>query len=124
METDGVACADSLPEEEGPFVPAYVTARALFTDHEVTPASEVELVWGKPDEAALRAFLIEKMGFNADRVEGALKKLAAAQGQRTQRRMDSFFKVLPPKPGAQAKKRPAPEVKAAQKKKGKGPPRK
>ena len=90
----------------------------------MTPASEVELVWGKPDEAALRAFLIEKMGFNADRVEGALKKLAAAQGQRTQRRMDSFFKVLPPKPGAQAKKRPAPEVKAAQKKKGKGPPRK
>ena len=33
------------------------------------------------------------MGFNADRVEGALKKLTAAQGQRTQKRMDSFVKV-------------------------------
>ena len=111
-------------EAEGEFVPEYVTARGLFNEHEVTPASNVDLVWGKPDDAALRKFLIEKMGFNADRVEKALANLTKAQGQRTQRRMDSFFKVLPPKPGAAPKKRPAPPAKKGAAKKGRGPPRK
>jgi flap endonuclease-1 len=110
--------------DDGPFVPAYVGARNLFNNHEVTPCGDVELSWGKPDEAGLRAFLVERMGFGEQRVEGALKRLTSAQGQRTQRRMDSFFKVLPPKPGAAPKKRPAPEKKAPAKKKGKGPPRK
>ena len=65
------------------------------------------------------------MGFNAERVEGALKKLNAAQGQRTQRRLDSFFKVLPKPAGAGAKKRKAePAKKPAAKKKGSGKPRK
>jgi len=117
--------AAAAPEEaEGEFVPEYVTARGLFNEHEVTPASNVDLVWGKPDDAALRKFLIEKMGFNADRVEKALANLTKAQGQRTQRRMDSFFKVLPPKPGAAPKKRPAPPAKKGAAKKGRGPPRK
>ena len=111
------------PEEEGPFLPRYVWARQLFLEHEVTPAADVSLEWKKPDEAKLREFLIEKMGFNADRVEGALKKLVKAQGARTQRRMDSFFKVLPPKPGA-AKKKPVVSKVAKKKTGGKGKPRK
>jgi len=111
------------PEEEGPFLPRYVWARQLFLEHEVTPAADVSLEWKKPDEAKLREFLIEKMGFNADRVEGALKKLVKAQGARTQRRMDSFFKVLPPKPGA-AKKKPVVSKVAKKKSGGKGKPRK
>ena len=111
------------PEEEGPFLPRYVWARQLFLEHEVTPAADVQLEWRKPDEAKLREFLIEKMGFNADRVEGALKKLVKAQGARTQRRMDSFFKVLPPKPGA-AKKKPVVSKVAKKKTGGKGKPRK
>ncbi|CAH0374420.1 unnamed protein product [Pelagomonas calceolata] len=115
--------APEEPEEEGPFLPRYVWARQLFLEHEVTPAADVSLEWKKPDEAKLREFLIEKMGFNADRVEGALKKLVKAQGARTQRRMDSFFKVLPPKPGA-AKKKPVVSKVAKKKSGGKGKPRK
>ena len=115
--------APEEPEEEGPFLPRYVWARQLFLEHEVTPAADVSLEWKKPDEAKLREFLIEKMGFNADRVEGALKKLVKAQGARTQRRMDSFFKVLPPKPGA-AKKKPVVSKVAKKKTGGKGKPRK
>ena len=115
--------APEEPEEEGPFLPRYVWARQLFLEHEVTPAADVQLEWRKPDEAKLREFLIEKMGFNADRVEGALKKLVKAQGARTQRRMDSFFKVLPPKPGA-AKKKPVVSKVAKKKTGGKGKPRK
>merc|ERR1719399_1728598 len=111
------------PEEEGPFLPRYVWARQLFLEHEVTPAADVSLEWKKPDEARLREFLIEKMGFNADRVEGALKKLVKAQGARTQRRMDSFFKGLPPKPGA-SKKKPVVSKVAKKKTGGKGKPRK
>ena len=65
--------APEEPEEEGPFLPRYVWARQLFLEHEVTPAADVSLEWKKPDEAKLREFLIEKMGFNADRVEGALR---------------------------------------------------
>ena len=115
--------APEEPEEEGPFLPRYVWARQLFLEHEVTPAADVSLEWKKPDEAKLREFLIEKMGFNADRVEGALKKLVKAQGARTQRRMDSFFKVLPPKPGA-AKKKPVVSKVVKKKSGGKGKPRK
>ena len=115
--------APEEPEDEGPFLPRYVWARQLFLEHEVTPAADVSLEWRKPDEAKLREFLIEKMGFNADRVEGALKKLVKAQGARTQRRMDSFFKVLPPKPGA-AKKKPVVSKVAKKKSGGKGKPRK
>ena len=115
--------APEEPEDEGPFLPRYVWARQLFLEHEVTPAADVQLEWRKPDEAKLREFLIEKMGFNADRVEGALKKLVKAQGARTQRRMDSFFKVLPPKPGA-AKKKPVVSKVAKKKTGGKGKPRK
>jgi flap endonuclease-1 len=118
------AMAEEEPEEDaGPFLPRYVWARQLFLEHEVTPAADVSLEWKKPDEAKLREFLIEKMGFNADRVEGALKKLVKAQGARTQRRMDSFFKVLPPKPGA-AKKKPVVSKVAKKKSGGKGKPRK
>ena len=59
-------------------------ARQLWPrKHEVTPAADVQLEWRKPDEAKLREFLIEKMGFNADRVEGALKKLVKAQARAT-----------------------------------------
>jgi flap endonuclease-1 len=118
------APAEEAPAEEtGPFVPRYAWARQLFLEHEVTPAANFDFKWEKPKEAELRTFLIEKMGFNADRVDGALKKLVKSQGARTQRRMDSFFKVLPPKPG-QAKKKPVASKVAKKKSGGKGKPRK
>ncbi|KAJ8605097.1 hypothetical protein CTAYLR_000392 [Chrysophaeum taylorii] len=88
--------------EEEPTEPEFVLARGLFTQHEVTPAAEIELKWSKPDEVGLRSFLVDKMGFNADRVDGAISKLKAAQGARKQQRMDSFFKVLPAKPTSDA----------------------
>lgn len=88
-------------------LPEFVGARELFMHHEIMPAAEVEIKWTPPDETGLRTYLIEKMGFNADRVDGAIKKLTVAQGARKQQRMESFFKVLPKPPlsEAMAKKR-------------------
>jgi len=74
--------------------PLYQQARKLFLQCEVTPAEEVELKWESPDEPALLAFLVDRMGFNADRVAGAIKRLKEAQNQKPQKRMDSFFSVV------------------------------
>lgn len=96
-------------EEEVGSEPEFVGARLLFSEHEVTPASDLDLKWSPPDKPGLRTFLIERMGFNVERVDGAIAKLIAAQGASKQQRMESFFKVLPkgPVPEALAKKRAA-----------------
>lgn len=110
---------DAEPEHKSQadpeYEPEYIGARELFTQHEVTPASEFDLKWSPPDEAGLRTYLVEKMGFNAERVEGALKKLLSAQAARKQQRLESFFKVLPKAsdPQAVARKRAAAKAKAS-----------
>lgn len=71
--------------------PVYIRARSLFHSAEVTPASEFDLKWAEPDEVALREFLVEKMGFQLDRVNNGIKKLQEAQKKKSQGRMDSFF---------------------------------
>ena len=68
--------------------PSYIRARALFLEHEVLPASDVELKWVPPLEEELRAYLVERMGFNAERVDNGIKKLVEAQGKKAQQRMD------------------------------------
>lgn len=92
---------DTLPiEEEDPgegfewVQPTYIRARSLFMDHEVVPASEVELKWVPPQEDALRTYLVERMGFNAERVDTGIKKLQEAQGKKAQQRMDRYGTTL------------------------------
>lgn len=68
--------------------PLYRQARTLFFTPEVTPAEEVTLKWDAPDEVKLRAFLVDKMGFNGERVDGGIKRLLETQQKRSQARMD------------------------------------
>lgn len=76
------------------FPPMYQQARKLFIDAPVLAAEEIELKWTEPDEAGLRQFLVEKMGFNAERVNTGIKKLQDAQKKKAQKRMDSFFQPV------------------------------
>jgi len=96
-------------EEDETFVPAYVMARGLFNQHEVV--TDVQLKWKPCQPAELKQFLVDEMGFSAERVDNNIEKLQQAykKNLKPQTRMDSFFAV---KPG-QSKKRPA----AADKKK-------
>uniref|UniRef100_A0A7S3JRV7 Flap endonuclease 1 n=1 Tax=Aureoumbra lagunensis TaxID=44058 RepID=A0A7S3JRV7_9STRA len=107
-ESTEIELEEQNDEDESKHVPEYIGARKLFKEHEIIPAKDIQLKWTKPDEAALRAFLIDKMGFAAERVDGAIKKLITAQGSLKQQRMDSFFKVLPKKVDGNVNKRPPP----------------
>lgn len=76
-------------DDEGELVePMFKRARELFFNHEVISATEVELKWLPPQEEELRRFLVERMGFNAERVETGIKKLVEAQGKKAQQRLD------------------------------------
>jgi flap endonuclease-1 len=70
--------------------PLYVQARQLFLQCEVLPADEVELKWEPPQEAKLTEFLVDKMGFSAERVASGIKRLKEAQVQKSQMRMDRY----------------------------------
>ena len=83
----------------------------------MTPASDVDLKWEKPDEEALVAYMCGEKGFAEERIRNGIKKLDKARGGATQGRLDSFFKVLPsPTPGQN--KRKAEEKASSSKKKG------
>ena len=77
---------------------AYQGARQLFKEPEVTPGSDIELKWEKPDEEGLVKFMAEQNGFAEDRIRNGAKKLMKAKQGTTQGRLDSFFKVLPNTP--------------------------
>jgi flap endonuclease-1 len=68
--------------------PLFAQARKLFVNCEVLDAESVELKWTEPNEIGLKAFLIDRMGFNEDRVLNAIKKLKEAQQQKSQKRVD------------------------------------
>ena len=71
----------------------YTEARRLFKSPDVTPASEIELKWEKPDEEALVAYMCGEKGFGEERIRNGCKKLIKGRGGATQGRLDSFFKV-------------------------------
>ena len=71
----------------------YTEARRLFKSPDVTPASEIELKWEKPDEEALVAYMCGEKGFGEERIRNGCKKLLKGRGGATQGRLDSFFKV-------------------------------
>lgn len=128
METD--VKADVAPvveaaksEEPKEFIPMYQEARRLFEEADVFPASTIQLKWTDPDEKGLTEFLVEKCGFNPDRVSGAIKKLKDARKKGGQQRMDNFFQVTAPPEGSVPAKRKAPEpAKGKGGKGGKGGP--
>ena len=95
----------------------FTEARRLFTSPDVTPSSEVDLQWNKPDEESLVSYMCGEKGFAEDRIRNGCKKLEKARGGATQGRLDSFFKVLP-SPTPNQNKRKAEEKAAASKKKG------
>ena len=59
----------------------------------MTPASECDLKWEKPDEEGLIAYMCGEKGFTEDRIKNGCKKLVKGRGGATQGRLDSFFKV-------------------------------
>jgi hypothetical protein len=68
--------------------PLYFRVRELFHSPEVTLAEDIQLKWEKPKEEELRAFLVDRMGFNEERVKSGIKRLMDAQQQKSQQRMD------------------------------------
>eukprot|EP00592_Proboscia_alata_P004191 CAMPEP_0194371126 /NCGR_PEP_ID=MMETSP0174-20130528/19500_1 /TAXON_ID=216777 /ORGANISM="Proboscia alata, Strain PI-D3" /LENGTH=440 /DNA_ID=CAMNT_0039148989 /DNA_START=59 /DNA_END=1381 /DNA_ORIENTATION=- len=102
-------------------VPIYVEARRLFNFHEVLTKDEIDLKWLDCKPAELTKFLVEKCGFNADRVKSSIERLQKAHksSSKPQMRMDSFFAMKPSaNAGKLAAKRKATALEA--KKKGKG----
>ena len=83
---------DDDDEEEEEIIPIYVKARELFNNHEVL--TDVDLKWESCQEAELKKFLVEDMGFNAERVAGQIEKMKKSikATAKPQMRMDSFFK--------------------------------
>lgn len=83
---------DDDDDEEEEIIPIYVKARELFNNHEVL--TDVDLKWESCQEAELKKFLVEDMGFNAERVAGQIEKLKKSikATAKPQMRMDSFFK--------------------------------
>jgi len=83
----------------------YIASRELFkapsAEHDKA-ALEGQIKWGKPDEDALKEFLITQKGFQEIKVENGLKKLKNCQGKANQARLDCFFKAGPPKPSTSA----------------------
>lgn len=60
----------------------YKESRELFKEPEVIrDKAELEklIKFSKPDEEALKAFLVNEKRFTAEKVESGLKKLASAQ---------------------------------------------
>ena len=68
--------------------PVYQQARLLFVQCEVTDATEIDLKWSEPNEQGLKDFLVDRMGFNVERVESGITRLKTAQQQKSQKRMD------------------------------------
>ena len=72
-------------------------ARELFKNHPVIPSKEVSIKFTKCNEAELTKFLVETKGFNPERIARQIERLKKVTGQKQQRRMDSFFTVMPGK---------------------------
>jgi len=86
---------DLSSDEKGDQIPIYVGARNLFNEHEVH--KNIDLKWKACEPEGLTKFLVDEMGFNAERVQNNIAKLQKAfkATSKPQLRMDSFFKVKP-----------------------------
>ena len=96
--------------------------RRMFATPEVTPAKDVSISFGPPDRENLKKFLVDEKGFEPVRVDKGIDRLIKARKVGSQKRMDSFFKVLGSKSGFAklGKKRGADKGKGGKKKKARG----
>ena len=95
--------------------PIFEQARNLFVNAPVTPAAECDVKWTAPDVEGLRKYLIERMCFNAERVNKNIDKLVKCSASKTQMHLGDFFGVTgtvgqkrkpePVKKGAKAAKK-------------------
>lgn len=93
--------AELEPEEEEEIAeddleivpPIFEQARSLFVKAPVTAAAECDLKWTGPDAEGLRKFLIDKMCFNAERVNKNIDKLQKCSTNKTQMHLGDFFKT-------------------------------
>ncbi|GHP07756.1 elongation of fatty acids protein 2 [Pycnococcus provasolii] len=70
----------------------YEQARKLFKEPEVVTAETCpEFKWTPADTEGVMQFLVTEKNFNADRVKGALEKLAKNRSKGNQGRLESFF---------------------------------
>ncbi|EEY66082.1 flap endonuclease 1 [Phytophthora infestans T30-4] len=110
-----------IPDEWLGENPIYKNAREMFIKPEVVDAKETEIKWRDPQETELVDFLVKKHGFQEDRVLSAITRLKKSKSTQSQKRLDSFFTVMPSANGAKKRKAPAAKggKKAATAKKGK-----
>jgi len=91
------AMLENLPEKY--IVPEnwrFARARELFLKPDVTDKKDLpKFAWNLPKEKELEEFLVERMGFAADRVQTGVKRLKACKKKGSQKRLDNFFKVMP-----------------------------
>mmetsp|Transcript_18698 Transcript_18698/g.29665 ORF Transcript_18698/g.29665 Transcript_18698/m.29665 type:complete len:401 (+) Transcript_18698:2-1204(+) len=84
----------------------YKKARDLFKNPDVTNKEHLpKFEWKAPMEQELTQFLVDRMNFGMDRVKKAVERLKACKGKSAQRRLDSFFKVMPSPSNASNKKK-------------------
>ncbi|KAF1795260.1 PIN domain-like [Phytophthora cactorum] len=110
-----------IPDEWLGENPIYKNAREMFIQPEVVDPKETEIKWRDPLETDLLDFLVKKHGFQEDRVLSAITRLKKSKSTQSQKRLDSFFTVLPSAGGAKKRKAPVAKggKKAATAKKGK-----
>lgn len=113
-EEEGAAKADEEEDDDFDEEPIYVKARRLFNEHPVHDKDQVDLKFSECKADELTKFLVDEMGFSAERVASSIAKLQKAykSTSKPQSRMDSFFKVMP-----STKPKKAPTKKADTKKK-------
>jgi len=88
-------------------------ARALFVDPEVTEKEDLpKFSWELPDEEGLTRYLVDRMNFSLDRVTNGIARLKKCRKKGQQKRLDTFFKVMP-SPAAGRKKTAAAAKKRA-----------
>ncbi|KAL7680495.1 Flap endonuclease 1 [Plasmopara halstedii] len=95
-----------IPDEWLGENPIYKNAREMFIQPEVVDTKKAKIKWSDPQETELLDFLVKKHGFQKDRVLSAIMRLKKSKSTQSQKRLDSFFKVLP-STGDSAKKRKA-----------------
>jgi flap endonuclease-1 len=57
----------------------------------VTPGSDIDIKFTKPDKEGLIDFLVTEKGFNLERVNKIIKRISDVKKKGIQTRMDSFF---------------------------------
>ena len=121
-ENNRVKKNESEDEDDNEQVPVYVEARKLFMNHEVMTEG-LNLKWEPCKAEELTAFLVDEMGFNAERVRSNIEKLnkAVQASAKPQLRMENFFKpkANPISSEKTAAKRKVEESKSKDSKKGK-----